>query len=178
MRPRAACDRDHHHVDKAKKNAARIRALKKPFTIVAIPDTQVYSEEGDPGFAKQVDWVLANAIKQNIVFVTHLGDVVDNGTDAEQWTNAMAALDPLLQQDMLPFSIVRGNHDDPTFFLAQPPALPHAGQVLVRGRRRRAACARRRSSASRRPASCTSASRRTRPPRSCSGPTACCASRA
>jgi hypothetical protein len=115
------CDRDHHHLDKAKKNAARIRALTKPFTIVAIPDTQVYSEEGDPGFAKQVDWVLANAIKQNIVFVTHLGDVVDNGTDGEQWTNAMAALNPLLEQDMLPFSVVRGNHDDPTFFLNNLP---------------------------------------------------------
>jgi hypothetical protein len=111
----------HHDNHRARKNAARIRALTKPFTIVAIPDTQVYSEEGDPGFRKQVDWILANAITENIVFATHLGDVVDNGTDAEQWTNAMSALDPLLQQDMLPFSIVRGNHDDPAFFLDNLP---------------------------------------------------------
>jgi hypothetical protein len=120
--PAAAAKKHHHHAsDSARRNAARIRALTKPFTIVAIPDTQVYSEEGDPGFRKQVDWILAHAITENIVFATHLGDVVDNGTDTEQWANAMNALDPLLQQDMLPFSIVRGNHDDPAFFLDNLP---------------------------------------------------------
>ena len=114
-------DRHHHNHSAALKNAARMRALKTPFTIAAIPDTQVYSEEGDPGFQKQVDWLLANAEARNIVFVTHLGDVVDNGTDVEQWTNAMAALDPLLKQSRLPFSIVRGNHDDPAFYLQNLP---------------------------------------------------------
>jgi predicted phosphodiesterase len=93
----------------------------QPFTIAALPDTQVYSEDGELGFAKQVEWVLENARKKNIVFVTHLGDVVDNGTDEAQWDNAMAALDPLLRQEWLPFSIVRGNHDDPTFFLDNLP---------------------------------------------------------
>ncbi len=104
-----------------KVNAQAARALTKPFTIAAIPDTQVYTEETDPavrdGFKKQVDWILANAASSNISFVAHLGDVVDNGTDTAQWTNAMTALDPLLAQSALPFSIVRGNHDDPTFFL-------------------------------------------------------------
>jgi hypothetical protein len=116
-----AHDRPHHNHSAALKNAAHMRALETPFTIAAIPDTQVYSEEGDPGFQKQVEWLLANAKAKNIVFVTHLGDVVDNGTDPEQWTNAMTALDPLLQQDWLPFSIVRGNHDDPAFFLQNLP---------------------------------------------------------
>ncbi|HBA73221.1 MAG: hypothetical protein A2X82_07450 [Geobacteraceae bacterium GWC2_55_20] len=100
-----------------KVNAKAARALTKPFTIAAIPDTQVYSEEGDIGFKKQVEWILANAASQNISFAAHLGDVVDNGENAAQWTNAMTALDPLLAQSALPFSIVRGNHDDPAFFL-------------------------------------------------------------
>jgi hypothetical protein len=77
----------------------------------------VYSEENNPGFQKQVEWVLTNVDSQNISFVAHLGDVVDNGTDIAQWTNAMTALNPLLDQDDLPFSIVRGNHDEPIFFL-------------------------------------------------------------
>ncbi|RNC65610.1 MAG: hypothetical protein ED859_17345 [Desulfuromonadales bacterium] len=102
-------------------NAQAVRALTTPFTIAAIPDTQVYTEETDPavrdGFKKQVEWVLANAASKNIAFVAHLGDVVDNGIDNNQWINANTALSSLLSQSAVPFSIVRGNHDEPTFFL-------------------------------------------------------------
>ena len=87
---------------------------KKTFTIVAIPDTQVYSEESalTPIFKAQIDWILANRENENIVFVTHLGDVVDNSGDMEQWNNAMWALDPLFDApDDFPYSICQGNHD-------------------------------------------------------------------
>jgi predicted phosphodiesterase len=110
-----------HQLINGSVNAEAARALTQPFTIAAIPDTQVYVEESDPavaiGFQKQVEWVLANYVSKNIAFVAHLGDVVDNGTDLVQWANAMAALNPLLTQDNLPFSIVRGNHDEPGYFL-------------------------------------------------------------
>jgi hypothetical protein len=102
-------------------NASRLAEPAQPFMIVALPDTQVYSELGQVEFKKQIDWVLANASDKNIVFVTHLGDVVDDGTEDAQWANALEALDPLLGQDRLPFSIVRGNHDDPTYFLKNLP---------------------------------------------------------
>lgn len=95
--------------------------LLEPFTIAVLPDTQKYSAEGEPGFAKQVEWLLANAAAMNIVFVTHLGDVVDDSSDEEQWAHAMDALDPLLDQEWLPFSIVRGNHDHPDDFLRHLP---------------------------------------------------------
>jgi len=85
--------------------AQAVRALSKPFTIAAIPDTQIYAEDNLIEFDKQIEWVMANA--GSLAFVTHLGDVVDNGTDEEQWANAMRALNPLLAQDDLPFSIVR-----------------------------------------------------------------------
>ena len=39
-----------HQLVSGEVEAAAVRALTKPFTIVAIPDTQVYSEEGNPGF--------------------------------------------------------------------------------------------------------------------------------
>lgn len=58
-------------------NAARVRQLSEPFTIAALPDTQVYSEDGDPGFQKQVEWVLANAAEKNIIFVARRRDVHD-----------------------------------------------------------------------------------------------------
>jgi predicted phosphodiesterase len=102
-------------------NAERVRELTTPFTIVALPDTQMYSALGQIEFKKQIEWVLANAADKNIVFVTHLGDVVDDGTDDAQWADALDALNPLLAQDWLPFSIVRGNHDDPGYFLENLP---------------------------------------------------------
>ena len=109
-------------------NAASARALSQPFTIVALPDTQVYAEENRIEFQKQVEWVLNNVDAQNILFVAHLGDVVDNGADTTQWANAMNALNPLLDQDTLSFSIVRGNHDDPSFFLRNIPVSLMAGK--------------------------------------------------
>lgn len=103
--------------------ARAARELSTPFTIAVLPDTQAYSE--DPAltvaFEKQVEWVLAQREALNIAFVTHLGDVVDNGTDLAQWERAMGALRPLLEQHELPFSIVRGNHDDPATFLQNLP---------------------------------------------------------
>ncbi|HET9597399.1 MAG TPA: metallophosphoesterase, partial [Anaeromyxobacteraceae bacterium] len=99
------------------------RELSTPFTIAVLPDTQMYSD--DPAltvhFEKQVEWVLAQREALNIVFVTHLGDVVDIGTDPGQWERAMGALRPLLEQHELPLSIVRGNHDDPATFLEHLP---------------------------------------------------------
>jgi len=109
-------------------NARAVRNLARPFTVAALPDTQVYAEENLIEFDKQVEWVLANAASQNIAFVAHLGDVVDNGTDADQWINAMRALDPLLAQSEVPFSIVRGNHDDPSFFLNNIPLATTTGK--------------------------------------------------
>lgn len=86
----------------------------KPYTIVAIPDTQFYSEDSvlTPIFERQIQWILANIEKENIVFVTHLGDVVDNADDQEQWDNALLALHPLFKAPTdFPYSICQGNHD-------------------------------------------------------------------
>jgi hypothetical protein len=97
-------------------NTERLRELTRPFVIAVLPDTQSYCTWRRVEFRKQIDWLLANAQDKNIVFVTHLGDVVDGGKDDRQWAHALKALDPLLAQDWLPFSIVRGNHDDPDYF--------------------------------------------------------------
>lgn len=91
--------------------------LFEPFTIAILPDTQEYAARDEPGFAKQIEWLLENARAMNIVFVTHVGDVVDDSSDEEQWAHALNALNPLLSQEWLPFSIVRGNHDHPEDFL-------------------------------------------------------------
>jgi predicted phosphodiesterase len=101
-------------------SAGSAGALTRPFTIVALPDTQVYTQYNQIQFRRQVEWTLAHAVDENIVFVTHLGDVVDDNVQ-EQWDNAVYALDPLLRQDRLPFSIIRGNHDDGRWLLRNLP---------------------------------------------------------
>ena len=93
------------------------------FTYAVIPDTQSYDGEGrhtkrgrKPGvgpttnekFDAIVDWLAANKEKENILFVSHTGDITDMDNDP-QWrfaSNAMARLD-----GKLPYAISPGNHD-------------------------------------------------------------------
>ena len=93
----------------------RLLAAGDPFTVVVVPDTQVYVESFPATFPAQTRWIVDNASANRIAFVTHVGDVVDNGaTGAErnllQWQRADAAMDTL-DATSLPYSVTIGNHD-------------------------------------------------------------------
>lgn len=86
------------------------------FSIVVLPDTQFYAESYPKTFLAQTKWVAANAEKLNVRFVTHVGDVVQNGGalspggNAREWKladRAMATLD----KTGVPYSVALGNHD-------------------------------------------------------------------
>jgi calcineurin-like phosphoesterase family protein len=79
------------------------------FTFAVLPDTQNYSEKYPDTFKAQTRWILANREKRRIGAVFHLGDIT-NHNNAAQWTNARAALEPILKA-RLPLCIVPGNHD-------------------------------------------------------------------
>lgn len=79
------------------------------FTVVALPDTQNYSESYPEIFASQTNWIAANVAPLGIVFVTHLGDVVNEGWKDAQWNNARAAMDVL--RGVVPHGLCPGNHD-------------------------------------------------------------------
>jgi hypothetical protein len=80
------------------------------FKIVAIPDTQRMSKYDYPEEMKgQTEWITNNIVTENIAFVTHLGDVVNEGYDIDQWDNATPALD--LLDGVVPYSVCIGNHD-------------------------------------------------------------------
>lgn len=90
------------------------------FTIAVIPDTQWYVGQGtkktptstdpvtNPVFVNHVNWIKDHLQDQRIVFVSHVGDIVDKNNNNE-WTVARQCLDVLHGQ--IPYSLTVGNHD-------------------------------------------------------------------
>lgn len=78
----------------------------KPFTLVLLPDTQVYSHSYPEIFRAQAEWIAENA--DSITFVLHQGDITDFNSD-EEWENAVAALS--VMDGKVPYTFVPGNHD-------------------------------------------------------------------
>jgi hypothetical protein len=90
------------------------------FTIVVIPDTQGYRGRAtkatpdstalltNPVFDHHTRWIVEQRETQAIVFVTHVGDIVDINND-EQWQLARQCLDRL--HGVVPYSLTVGNHD-------------------------------------------------------------------
>lgn len=80
------------------------------FTVVVLPDTQYYSLKFPETFHAQTAWIASNAVREKIVFVSHVGDVVESGGESrKEWQLAKAALSRL--KGKVPFGVVAGNHD-------------------------------------------------------------------
>ena len=80
-----------------------------PFTLVVLPDTQFYSESYPATFTAQTQWIVNQRAARNIVFVTHLGDIVNVATTESQWVNADTAMS--LLDGQVPYGMGPGNHD-------------------------------------------------------------------
>ena len=80
------------------------------FTVVMLPDTQHYSRKFPELFMAQTEWIKENRAKENIVFVTHVGDVVnDRKKGTNQWVVANKAMSVL--DGVVPWGVAIGNHD-------------------------------------------------------------------
>lgn len=79
------------------------------FSIVFLPDTQIYCRDATAYFSEQTTWIAAQQAALNIQAVVHLGDVVDSTLPA-QWPVATTATD-ILQAANVPNYICVGNHD-------------------------------------------------------------------
>ncbi len=92
------------------------------FAIIVLPDTQRYSDANPALFAVQTQWIVDSRAALNIVYVAHVGDIVNDAKVEQQWRNADAALslleDPATtgHPDGIPYSVVPGNHDVPGRF--------------------------------------------------------------
>lgn len=88
----------------------KVELDRGPFTIAMLPDTQRYSEQRPDLFFAQTKWIKQNARRENIRFVTHVGDLVQNRSkNPSEWKaadEAMAVLD-----GVVPYGVAIGNHD-------------------------------------------------------------------
>ena len=94
------------------------------FTVIGLPDTQYYTGQLNGGtnaiFQSQTNWMVANRVSRNIVYVGGLGDCVENGDNSGnniEWQRADASLsileNPLTTglTDGIPYGVSVGNHD-------------------------------------------------------------------
>lgn len=80
----------------------------EPFTVIAMPDTQVYSMRLPDIYMSQTNWVVEHKDNMNIVFLAHEGDVT-NSNHPHHWKNADRAMSVL--DGKVPYAIALGNHD-------------------------------------------------------------------
>ena len=78
------------------------------FSIIVLPDTQTYAAIKPDVFHAETQWIVDNIEKQRILFVSHVGDIVDDNLP-EQWKVAREAMDRL--HGRVPYGFSVGNHD-------------------------------------------------------------------
>ncbi|HET9485405.1 MAG TPA: metallophosphoesterase, partial [Xanthomonadales bacterium] len=90
------------------------------FTVVVLPDTQIYTIEGrnlERYFNDQTKWIRDNREAYNIVGVIHNGDIINNEPQLYQWNVADRAMKTLETPepglaDGVPYGVGVGNHDN------------------------------------------------------------------
>ncbi len=85
-----------------------LSAEEEAFSIVVLPDTQIYAWKYPDLFRAQTEWIAENGVELNIRYVLHVGDVVEHNND-EEWKIARAAFS--LLNGKVPYAIAIGNHD-------------------------------------------------------------------
>ncbi len=83
-----------------------------PFTMVMLPDTQNYSESYPDTFDAQTQWIVDNQEALNIVYVAHLGDIVQRADRLWEWVVANDAISIMDSIPSLPYGLTVGNHDE------------------------------------------------------------------
>lgn len=83
----------------------------EPFTVVALPDIQNYTNRTrGPMIARQTTWIADQRAAMNTQFVVQLGDLVASWDYAGHWPWASDGL-KVLEDRRVPYAIVPGNHD-------------------------------------------------------------------
>lgn len=88
--------------------------LASNYNMVFMPDTQNTIKFRSSVMNTAMDWLIENQHTANIISVTHLGDVVENGNNEEQWNTAK--LFSKLPSAGMNLLMQPGNHDWPEYY--------------------------------------------------------------
>jgi len=92
-------------------------SMQSTFSLVLLPDSQHYFAYGDDRFNNQISWVIDNKAKENIQFVSHVGDLINNfSEDTTEWYPFSQYIQRLWDRDepsnrVVPYAVIPGNHD-------------------------------------------------------------------
>jgi hypothetical protein len=79
------------------------------FCVIALADTQSYSQSYPEIFDSQTQWIADNVADLNIKFVIHQGDIGNNSDVSIQWQRANHSLSIL--EGEVPWAVLPENHD-------------------------------------------------------------------
>lgn len=91
-------------------SATSSSALNLTFSLIWMTDTQYLSQNYPEEFDRACQWIVDNREAYNIQMVVHTGDIVNTGTDLNQWSNANHSIGILLNNEV-PYCWDAGNHD-------------------------------------------------------------------
>ena len=80
------------------------------WSFIVVPDTQRLAPNNPTAYNSLIQHIVDEAISQNVKMVVFLGDLVNNGASASEWTAAFNAIDRLHAAG-IPFILMAGNHD-------------------------------------------------------------------
>lgn len=90
-----------------------VQIVDSAFTFAFVGDTQIVTRLNPEKLDTIYQWIVDNKESKNIQFVAGLGDITDKNADFE-WDSAIAAIQKM--DGVVPYSLIRGNHDDPYLF--------------------------------------------------------------
>ena len=95
---------------------AYVQLVDSAFTFAFIGDTQIVTRLNPEKLDTIYQWIVDNKEAKNIQFVAGLGDITDKNADFE-WESAIRAIQKM--DGVVPYSLIRGNHDDPYLYTTQ-----------------------------------------------------------
>ncbi len=135
-----ACENDDSILEKEFGSLDRFKS-ENIYSIIMIPDTQSYfrSEEWPKIFRQKIQWIVDNSKKLDVKFITHIGDVIEDGEgdiNHREWKESfdiLKSLDDLSKNEKIPYSISLGDHD---YNGDEKPNLGYTAFVTYYGRKR------------------------------------------
>lgn len=85
-------------------------AHAEQYSLAVIPDTQNYSQLFPDTYDAQTQWLADSQDAYDIVFTTHVGDIVQYGANDWEWDNANRSMG-ILDDAGMNYAVTPGNHD-------------------------------------------------------------------